>query len=155
MKNTFTRRDLEKFDDRFENIFALPYESDKIADQLIEEENFDFNHAKQFLLRKNFTLVLCIPRIPTFNNLKKAKIIDENDTFRLLKVDVQDYDFEIEKFLLENEYSYIFFWVKKPNNLKYILPKSSRDRLKLLALFDNEIYSFRFELKECIIASWY
>ena len=47
MKNIFTRRDIEKFDDRFENIFALPYESDKMPDQLIEED-FDFNHANSF-----------------------------------------------------------------------------------------------------------
>lgn len=155
MKNLYTKKELLKLEDRFENIFSLPFESDKVANQVIEYHNCKTKEIKKSLLNKNYTLILSIPRFPVHKILKKGQVIIENESFKLLEITNDIYNKEIEEFLVENEYSLNYFWAKNVNNIEFIISKTSQERIKITNIFENEIYHLRDEVQECIISSWH
>lgn len=154
MEKFYTKRDLENLEDRFEFLFPVPYESDTIPDRLKEMREVSFAAITSQLIQDDFSLIVCIPHLPVVKVLKQAEVLSTSHSFRLLRIPSQTYNSAIEEFLTENSTDLKFFWIKNIQKLQFELPKTSYERIKLVNMNQNEIYSFWLEDRECTIATW-
>ena len=154
MKRVYTKRDLENLEDRYEFLFPVPYESNTTPDELVELEEISFTAITSQLIKDDFSLIVCIPHLPVIKALKQAEVLSTSHSFRLLRIPSQNYNAVIEEFLMENSISLKFFWIKSIQELQFELPKTSYERIKLVNVNQNEIYSFWLEDQECIVATW-
>lgn len=154
MKRTYSNLDLRKLDDRFENEFSLTFEIDTLPKQVEEMCLKDFNRFEELIYSNNYKLIISIPCIPVLKILKNLEIIEENNSFKLVKVTKQNFNIEIKQFLIENEFSVIFFLLKEMNKISFVLPKTSGERIKLHDINRNVIYYFQFEFEVCTIITW-
>lgn len=155
MEKLYTKRDLESLDDRFEFLFPVPYESNTIPDRLKEMREVSFAEITSQLLQDDFSLIVCIPHLPVVKALKEAQVLSTSHSFRLLRIPSQTYNSATEEFLKENSTDLKSFWIKDTQKLQFELPKTSYERIKLVNMNQNEIYSFWLVDRECTIATWY
>lgn len=154
MERLYTKRDLENLEDRFEFLFPVPYESNTIPDRLKEVRAASFSAITSQLIQEDFSLIVCIPDLPVVKVLNQAELISTNHSFRLLRISSQTYSSAIEGFLMENSTDLKFFWIKNIQKLQFELPKTSYERIMLVNMNQNEVYSFWLEDEECTIATW-
>lgn len=154
MDCSYTKKQLKTMDDRFENYFSLPFETNELPDSLVEMKVARYSEKTEELRREKFSLLVCIPHLPVPPIVKRAQLLGENNTFRLWKVSSEFYNRDIEDFLAESEYAFTTLWIKDPLGADYELPKTSQQRLKISALKNNEIHCFWMELEECVKVVW-
>lgn len=154
MERVYTKRDLENLEDRYEFLFPVPYESNAIPDRLREMGGITFAAVTSQLIKDDFSLIVCIPHLPVVKVLKQAEILGTGHSFKLLRIPPQQYNAAIEEFLIENSIDLKFFWIKDTQKLQFELPKTSYERIKLVNMNQNVIYSFWLEDRECIITTW-
>lgn len=154
MKRIYTNLELQKLDDRFENEFSLTFETDKEPIQVVETDFNNHNSFEDLIYNENYKLIISVPHIPVFKVLENIDIIQENSFFKLVEVTKQNFNTEIKQFLIENEFSYTFFLMKESNNIRFVLPKTSRERIKLYDIQKNILYYFQFEFEVCTIITW-
>lgn len=154
MQATYTKADLLTLEDRYENIFSLSHETSELPDMLIEMEEASYSSMRSNLISENYSLIVCLPRLPVFKVLKKAELLNENHSFRLIRISAENYNSAIEYFLTESEYLFTFFWLKDFQEVVYVLPRTSQERIKLYNLRGNRLYSFWIEAEECTVAAW-
>lgn len=154
MEKVYTKKALENLEDRYEFLFPVPYVTNTTPDQLLEMKEVSFAAITRQLIKDGFSLLLCIPHLPVVKAFKQAEVLSENPAFRLLSISVQDYNEVIEECLLENSISLSFFWVKNVRTLRYELPKTSSESIRLLDMSRNELCSFWIEDRECTVAIW-
>lgn len=154
MEKVYTKRELENLEDRYEFLFPVPYETNTIPDRLREIGEASFAAINNQLIMDDFSLVLCVPHLPVVKVLKQAEVLGESYSFRLLRILAQNYNAAIEEFLIENSTSLSFFWIKDVQKLQFELPKTSYERIKLLNMNQNELYSFWLEDQECTVTTW-
>lgn len=154
MEKVYTKRDLENLEDRYEFLFPVPYETNTIPDRLREIGEASFAAITSQLIKGEFSLIVCIPHLPVVKVLKQAEILNTSYSFKLLRILPQQYNAAIEEFLIENSIDLKFFWIKDIQKLQFELPKTSYERIKLVNMNQNEIYSFWLEDRECTITTW-
>lgn len=154
MELVYTKQDLETLEDRFENFFSLPYETIEMPDSLSEINDVPYTLLRNKLLKENFSLLICLPHLPVFKELKSAELLKDNLSFRLLKISSENYNLAIEEFLKKSEYASSFIWIQDFKNVVVEMPKTSQQRMKLSNLGGNQIYSFWLEIEECTMAVW-
>lgn len=86
MKRTYSNLDLRKLDDRFENEFSLTFEIDTLPKQVEETCLKDFNRFEELIYSNNYKLIISIPCISVLKIFKKLEIIEENNSFKLVKL---------------------------------------------------------------------
>lgn len=154
MERLYTKRELEKLEDRYEFLFPVPYESNTLPDRFKEIRDVSFAVITNQLILDGFSLILCIPHLPVIKILKQAEVLSRSHSFRLLRIPSQNYNAAIKNFLMENSTDLKFFWIKDIQNFQVELPKTSYERIKLVSMNRNEVYSFWLEDRECTIAVW-
>lgn len=154
MERLYTKRELENLEDRYEFLFPVPYESNTLPDRFKEMREVSFAVITSQLIQDGFSLIVCIPRLPAIKVLKQAEVLSASHSFRLLRIPSQNYNAAIEEFLMENSTDLKFFWIKDIQNFQVELPKTSYERIKLVSMNQNEVYSFWLEDRECTIAVW-
>lgn len=154
MELTYTKNDLLIFNDRYENLFSLPYETSELPNTLMEMEETCYKDMRKKLASKNYSLIICLPHLPVHKVLKKAELLKENHTFKLLRISSENYNSAIEDLLTDSEYVFTFFWVQHYQKVIYGLPSTSLERVNVSNLEKNELYSFWIENEECIITCW-
>lgn len=154
METSYTKTDLENLEDRFEYEFALSFDAAEIPDRLVEMRNISFRDIQKELRKQGFSLILCIPHLPVVKSLKKAEVLQKNDSFKLLRVSAAEYTLKIEEYLRDFEYSLIFFWIRNIEHIIFDLPRTSQERIQLTNLNHNQIYSLQLENEECVIIEW-
>lgn len=154
MEKVYTKHDLIKLEDRFENVFSLTYETNEIPDSLMEITNMPYPSIRSQLIAEGYSLIICIPHLPVFKVLKQAELLQENHSFKLLRISPKVYNLAIEDFLKEFEYTYPFYWFEDFREVIFELPKTSQERMKLSNLNKNLLYSFCLEIEECTVAVW-
>lgn len=154
MERLYTKRELENLEDRYEFLFPVPYESNTIPDRLKEIREVSFAAVTNQLIRSDFSLIVCIPHLPVVKVLKQAEVFSTSHSFRLLKITSQNYNAAIEEFLMENSIDLKFFWIKDIQNFQVELPQTSYERIKLINMNQNEVYSYWIEDRECTVALW-
>ena len=154
MQTIHSKIEIMALEDRFENEFTLMYETNIIPELLIEMKEISYSTIINALIAQKYSLIICLPRLPVYKELKKAELLIENPSFKLLRIPAEDYSFALEEFLKDFEYAFSFMWIKHAYEITYVLPSTSQERIKLLNLFNNEVFSFWIENKECTKAVW-
>ncbi|TWT09248.1 hypothetical protein [Planomicrobium sp. CPCC 101079] len=154
MEKVFTKSDLEKLEDRFEYEFGLPFRTNEMPDKLIEIHSVPYAKILSGLLNGSFSLILCVPRLPVEKSLKRADVLDENDSFKLLRISAKHYTSHIEEFLREIEHYITFFWIQHSRNVKFKMPKTSQEQLILSNLCANQLYALSLENEEYTVIGW-
>lgn len=154
MQTIHSKIEIMTLEDRFENEFALMYETNVIPELLIETTGTSYTNIINTLIAQKYSLIVCLPRLPVYKELKKAEVLKENQAFKLLRIPAEAYSSALDRFLKDFEYAFTFLWIKHVYEISYVLPSTSQERIKLLNLVDNEVYSFLIENEECIRAVW-
>lgn len=154
MDNGYSKERLEAMEDRFENYFSLPFETEELPDFLVDMKTVSYFQKRDKLLEERFSLLMCLPYLPVPDFAKQVQLLEENITFKLWKVTAEVYNQDIEDFLSEFEYGLTFFWIKDPDGAVFELPKTSQQRIKFSSMNNNEIHCFRIELEECVKVVW-
>lgn len=154
MQTIHSKIEIMSLEDRFENEYALMYETNFIPELLIEMKETSYTNITKTLIAQEYSLIVCLPRLPVYKELKKAEVLKENLAFKLLRIPAEDYSSALDEFLKDFEYAFTFSWIKHAYKISYVLPNTSQERIKLLNLVDNEVYSFWIENEECIRAVW-
>ncbi|TWT26002.1 hypothetical protein [Planomicrobium sp. CPCC 101110] len=154
MEKVFTKTELKKLEDRFEYEFGLSFRTDEVPDRLVMMEKTPYGKIQNELLGGSYSLILCIPRLPVEKSLKRADVLDENDSFKLLRLSAENHTSHIEEFLKEIEYRFTFFWIQHFRNIKFKMPKTSGEQLILSNLSGNRLYDLSLENEECTTMIW-
>lgn len=154
MEVFYKKQDLKRMEDRFENVFSLPYETNEMPDHLVEMKEASYPVIHSQLIKKSFSLVVCLPCLPVVKILKKAELPQENHSFRLLRIAAENYHPAIEDFLKETEHAFTYFWLQNFQGVVYELPRTSQERHRLSNLHRNQLDSFWLEVEECTVAVW-
>lgn len=154
MEVSHTKNDLKLLDDRYENFFSLSFETSEMPDLLVEMSDTPFILMRSKLIDENYSLIICLSRLPVYKVLKNAELLEANNSYRLLRISSENYTSEIEDFLIASEYAFSFFWLKDFQKVTYKLPETSQERIRLSNLNNNQIYRFWMENEECTVAVW-
>lgn len=104
------------------------------------------------LINENYSLIVYLSRLPVYKMFKKAELLKENFSFRLIRISSEYYTSEIENFLVSSEYVFTFFWLKDFQGVVYELPETSQEKIQLSNLSSNQFYKFWLEIEEYTVA---
>jgi len=152
--NGYSKERLEVMEDRFENYFSLPFETEELPDFLVDMKAVSYFQKRDKLLEERFSLLMCLPHLPVPDFAKQVQLLEENINFKLWKVAAEVYNQDIEDFLSESEYGLTFLWIKDPDGAVFELPKTSQQRMKVSSMKNNEIHCLWIELEECVKVVW-